>query len=146
MNTNVHDVPLDSLRQRIERLIDLIETGTYGKSDVESLAPELRAALQLPDLSADQQVQASHVLGSLRYSGGLNRPKVTVVFVSDMLGWLTEFGTHLAESVDRANRSLERAQESRDHYRDRADQLLDQRNALQAAQDAVRAFFGVKDA
>jgi hypothetical protein len=139
------DVPVDSLRQRVTRLIDLIETGTFGKSDVESLAPELRAALGLPDFAVHQQERLGNLLDDLRYSGGLHRSRSHVMFANDLADWLESYRGKLASALDRQQARLARVEKSlmdikteTRFMRAKRDELLDQRSA-------IRTFLGLAD-
>lgn len=137
------DVPVDSLRQRIERLIDMIDSGSFGTPAF--MRAELVSALELPDFDVEQQQRARATLDSLRHSGGQYRSKSVVQFTNDMLDWLEGFNALLAESVDRASAQLGQVEQQRRFYSREADRLREERDVLTAQRAAVREFFGVSD-
>jgi hypothetical protein len=144
--SNLNDVPQDSLRERTERIIDLISSGTYGVGALTTtLADELRAALELPDFSVGQQQAITNATGGLRYSGGLHRPKMVAQKTSDLINWLMDYSRVLADGVDRAQSSLETTEKNMRFYSRESDRYRMRWERLMKERSAVRNFFAGKD-
>lgn len=137
----IHDVPADSLRQRIARLVTEVESGRFGKSDVESLVPELRGALNQPDFAVHQQTRLAALLDELRFSGGLHRSRAHVMFPDDLIDWLEGYRNVLADISDKNIARHETAVKRAGAAVREADALRGQVAALTAQRDAVRNFF-----
>lgn len=143
MTGEVHDEPVDSLRQRIDRLRNQIEFDKFGNDPhVLDLHRELKAALQLPDFAAHQQTRLAGLLDDLRFSGGLHRNRSHVMFTNDLADWLEGYRNVLADVTDKQSAGLARIEAQLQDIRTAAGFLKDERDELLAQRTAVRAFFG----
>lgn len=142
---SLSDQPVDSVRERVTNLLNRIEHGHFGKNDVESLAPELRAALQLPDMAPHQRDRLRATLDELRFSAGLHRTETDVMFVNNLIDWLDAYGVHLAEKSDRQAKALETTEKNQRWYSREVDRLRDKVGMLETQRAAVRDFFSGKD-
>jgi hypothetical protein len=144
--SNLNDVPQDSLRERVERTIDLISSGTYGVGALTTtLADELRAALELPDFSVGQQQAISSAVDGLRYSGSLHRPKMVAQKTHELVNWLMDYSRVLADGVERAEKALLTSEKNMRFYSRESDRYRMRWERLMKERSAVRNFFAGKD-